>query len=73
MGKYALGTFCQARTLYIGEHLEPAIARDTLGHIFPAALLSIRGEYSGVRSRSILAFYTSASDKNGRQIQCLAF
>ena len=50
------------------EHLAPAIARDTLGHIFSGS--SIVDQENGVGS--ILVFYTSASDKNG-QIQCLAF
>ena len=54
------------------EHLEPAIARDTLGHIFSGSSIVDQENVAGYGAGSILAFYTSASDKNG-QIQCLAF
>ena len=54
------------------EHLEPAIARDTLGHIFSGSSIVDQENIAGYGAGSILAFYTSASDKNG-QIQCLAF
>ena len=54
------------------EHLEPAIARDTLGHIFSGSSIVDQENVAGYGAGNILAFYTSASDKNG-QIQCLAF
>ena len=54
------------------EHLEPAIARDTLGHIFSGSSIVDQENIAGYGAGSILAFSTSASDKNG-QIQCLAF
>ena len=54
------------------EHLEPAIARDTLGHIFSGSSIVDQENTAGYGEGSILAFYTSASDKNG-QIQCLAY
>ena len=54
------------------EHLAPAIARDTLGHIFSGSSIVDQENVAGYGAGSILAFYTSASDKNG-QIQCLAF
>ena len=54
------------------EHLEPAIARDTLGHIFSGSSIVDQENVAGYGAGSILAFYTSASDKNG-QVQCLAF
>ena len=54
------------------EHLAPAIARDTLGHIFSGSSIVDQENIAGYGAGSILAFYTSASDKNG-QIQCLAF
>ena len=52
------------------EYLEPAIARDTLGHIFSGSSIVDQENVAGYGVGSIL--YTSASDKNG-QIQCLAF
>ena len=54
------------------EHLEPAIARDTLGHIFSGSSIVDQENVAGYGVGSILVFYTSASDKNG-QVQCLAF
>ena len=54
------------------EHLAPAIARDTLGHIFSGSSIVDQENVAGYGAGSILAFYTSASDKNG-QVQCLAF
>ena len=54
------------------EHLAPAIARDTLGHIFSGSSIVDQENVAGYGVGSILVFYTSASDKNG-QIQCLAF
>jgi len=54
------------------EHLAPAIARDTLGHIFSGSSIVDQENVAGYGAGNILAFDTSASDKNG-QIQCLAF
>ena len=54
------------------EHLEPALARDTLGHIFSGSSVVDDANTAGYGAGAIVAFYTSASDKNG-QIQCLAF
>ena len=54
------------------EHLAPAIARDTLGHIFSGSSIVDQENVAGYGAGNILAFYTSASDKNG-QNQCLAF
>lgn len=54
------------------EHLASAIARDTLGHIFSGSSIVDQENVAGYGAGNILAFYTSASDKNG-QIQCLAF
>ena len=54
------------------EHLAPAIARDTLGHIFSGSSIVDQENVAGSGAGNILAFYTSASDKYG-QIQCLAF
>ena len=54
------------------EHLAPAIARDTLGHIFSgSSVVDVKGT-AGYGKNAIVALYTSASDKNG-QIQCMAY
>ena len=50
------------------EHLAPAIARDTLGHIFSGSSIVDQENLAGYGAGSILAFYTSASE-----LQCLAF
>lgn len=54
------------------EHLEPAIARDTLGHIFSGSSVVDGRNTAGYGKDAIVALYTSASDKNG-QIQCMAY
>lgn len=54
------------------EHRAPAIARDTLGHIFSGSSVVDADNTSGYGAGTIVAFYTSASDKNG-QIQCMAY
>lgn len=54
------------------EHLEPAIARDTLGHIFSGSAVVDDKNSAGYGENTIVSFYTSASDKNG-QIQCMAY
>ena len=54
------------------EHLKPAIARDTLGHIFSGSTVVDKYNSAGFGKNAIIAFYTSASDKNG-QIQCMAY
>ncbi len=54
------------------QHLEPAIARDTLGHIFSGSSVVDKRNTAGYGKNAIVALYTSASDKNG-QIQCMAY
>lgn len=54
------------------EHLDPAIARDTLGHIFSGSCVVDHNNSAGYGKDNIIAFYTSASDKNG-QIECMAY
>ena len=54
------------------EHLDPAIARDTLGHIFSGSAIVDKHNSAGYGENTMVAFYTSASDKNG-QIQCMAY
>ncbi len=61
-----------SRDLVHWEHLAPAIARDTLGHIFSGSSVIDKNNTAGYGKNSIVALYTSASDKNG-QIQCMAY
>lgn len=54
------------------EHLDPAIARDTLGHIFSGSSVVDKNNSAGYGKDAMIAFYTSASDEHG-QIQCMAY
>ena len=54
------------------EHLDPAIDRDPMGHIFSGSSVVDTNNDAGFGKDAIVAFYTSASDENG-QIQCLAY
>ena len=54
------------------KELDPAIARDTLGHIFSGSSVVDKDNTAGYGKGAIIALYTSASDKNG-QIQCMAY
>lgn len=54
------------------KELQPAITRDTLGHIFSGSSVVDYGNTAGYGKGAIIALYTSASDKNG-QIQCMAY
>ncbi|HIX23302.1 MAG TPA: GH32 C-terminal domain-containing protein [Candidatus Parabacteroides faecavium] len=56
-------------------HWEPfpiALERDTLGQIFSGSSVVDKDNTAGFGPGAIIAFYTSASDKNG-QIQCMAY
>ncbi|MGN1256141.1 MAG: GH32 C-terminal domain-containing protein [Bacteroidaceae bacterium] len=61
-----------SRDLIHWEQLTPAIARDTLGHIFSGSSVVDARNTAGYGKGAIIALYTSASDKNG-QIQCMAY
>lgn len=61
-----------SRDLVHWEHLAPAIARDTLGHIFSGSTVVDKYNSAGYGKDAIIAFYTSASDEHG-QIQCMAY
>ena len=61
-----------SRDLIHWQHLDPAIARDTLGHIFSGSSVVDIHNTAGDGKNAIIALYTSASDKNG-QIQCMAY
>ena len=54
------------------NHLKPAIARDTLGHIFSGSTVVDKAGTAGYGDSALVALYTSASDKHG-QIQCMAY
>lgn len=54
------------------QHLDPAIARDTLGHIFSGSTVIDKNNSAGYGKDTMIAFYTSASDEHG-QIQCMAY
>lgn len=61
-----------SRDLIHWEHLAPAIARDTLGHIFSGSSVVDKNNSAGYGKDALIAFYTSASDEHG-QIQCMAY
>lgn len=53
------------------EHLDPAIARDTLGHIFSGSTVIDKNNTAGYGKDAMIALYTSASDKG--QVQSMAY
>ena len=61
-----------SRDLVNGEQQPVALERDTMGHIFSGSSVVDKNNTAGFGEGAIVAFYTSASDKNG-QIQCLAY
>ncbi len=54
------------------KQVQPAIARDTMGHIFSGSSVVDVNNTAGYGKGSVVAFYTSASPENG-QIQCMAY
>lgn len=61
-----------SRDLIHWKQLDPAIDRDTLGHIFSGSTVVDTRNSAGFGKNAIIAYYTSASDKNG-QIECMAY
>jgi len=61
-----------SKDLFHWTELDPALARDTLGHIFSGSSVIDFNNSAGYGQNAIVAFYTSASDKNG-QLQCMAY
>ncbi len=55
------------------KHLAPAIARDTLGHIFSGSSVVDKNNTSGFGKNAIVALYTSADIIKNRQIQSMAY
>lgn len=60
-------------------HLQPAIERDTLGHIFSGSSVVDKNNDAGFGRDAIVAFYTSHKEvmkdgqKTQRQVQCMAY
>ena len=57
------------------EHLDPAIARDTLGHIFSGSAIVDKNNSAGYGENTIVAFYTSHRNIPGgqSQVQSMAY
>ena len=57
------------------EHLDPAIARDTLGHIFSGSAIVDKENSAGYGENTIVAFYTSHRNIPGgqSQVQSMAY
>lgn len=61
-----------SRDLFHWTEKPAALARDTMGHIFSGSSVVDVNNTAGYGPGAIIAFYTSASEKNG-QIQCMAY
>ena len=57
------------------EHLDPAIVRDTLGHIFSGSAIVDKNNSAGYGENTIIAFYTSHRNVPGgqSQVQSMAY
>lgn len=64
-----------SRDLVHWEHLDPAIARDPMGHIFSGSTIVDTRNSAGFGKNAIIAFYTSHSVRDGKQVQvqCMAY
>lgn len=54
------------------EHLDPAIARDPVGHIFSGSSVIDKKNTAGFGRDAIIAIYTNSSENLG-QVQCIAY
>ncbi len=54
------------------EHLAPAIARDTMGHIFSGSSVVDKNNTAGYGKNAIIAIYTNNS-VNHDEVQCIAY
>lgn len=54
------------------EHLNPAIARDTMGHIFSGSSVLDANNTAGYGKNAIIAIYTNNS-ANHDEVQCMAY
>ena len=71
MGKHALG-HAVSKDLLHWENLEPAIARDTMGHIFSGSSVVDKRNTAGFGKDAIIAIYTNNS-VNHDEVQCVAY
>lgn len=64
-----------SRDLIHWEHLDPAIARDPMGHIFSGSTIVDTRNSAGFGKNAIIAYYTSHSMHDGKQVQvqCMAY
>lgn len=64
-----------SRDLVHWEHLDPAIARDPMGHIFSGSTIVDTRNSAGFGKNAIIAYYTSHSMHDGKQVQvqCMAY
>ena len=64
-----------SRDLVHWDHLAPAIARDPMGHIFSGSTIVDTRNSAGFGKNAIIAYYTSHSMRNGKQVQvqCMAY
>ena len=64
-----------SRDLVHWEHLDPAISRDPMGHIFSGSTVVDTRNSAGFGKNAIIAYYTSHSIHDGKQVQvqCMAY
>ena len=55
------------------EHLDPAIARDPVGHIFSGSSVIDKKNTAGFGKNAIIAIYTNNSSVNHDEVQCIAY
>lgn len=55
------------------EHLDPAIARDPVGHIFSGSSVVDKKNTTGFGKNAIIAIYTNNSSVNHGEVQCIAY
>ena len=55
------------------EHLDPAIARDPVGHIFSGSSVVDKKNTAGFGKDAIIAIYTNNSSVNHDEVQCIAY
>ena len=55
------------------EHLDPAIARDPVGHTFSGSSVVDKKNTAGFGKNAIIAIYTNNSSVNHDEVQCIAY